>query len=262
MPSVMEMFRNVVGLPVTTASTVQPAAVVDPASVIANTTVPSSATAKSDGSLGAIPAAGEGDKSPLDKFSELWQIDPNVPKQKTAAELVPKFKVDPKALSEAAATIDFTKALDPALLTKAAGGDATALAAVVNAAAQAGYAQATGTTAGLINEALSSQAKTFNEEVMPAVLRKHNITNALKADNPTFSDPAAAPLISMVEQQLTIKYPKASPAEISAHAKDFLAGFAESVVTANGSTIVKPAVEKPGTKRGITDWTSYFGETG
>jgi hypothetical protein len=238
----------------------QPAAPkVDPSG--ANPTVPGTATPKATGTVAAIPAAGEGDKSPLEGFKDLWQKDDKNDAQRP--NLVPKLTVDPAKLTEAAKRLDFTKLVDPAALAKAATGDATALGQVINEGAQAAFAQAAEASTKILEAALQSQAKNFEEKVMPDILRRHNISTGIRADNSAlFDDPAAAPMLTMVENQFATKYPNASPAEITAKAKEYLEGFATSIVSGSGKQIVDTKTVGTGTGRqGVRreeDWGKFF----
>jgi hypothetical protein len=96
---------------------------------------------------------------------------------------------------------------------------------------------------------------------MPEILRRHTINTTI-ASNPLSSNPAAAPLLSTIEQQLTAKYPTASASEIKKHAETYLSGLAEEIVRGNGGTVVtKETLENTSSgqlRRGETDWEKYF----
>jgi hypothetical protein len=224
-----------------------------------NPTVPGEGTPRSDGTNPAIPKAGEGDKSPLDGFKDLWQKSD---KDGVKPNLVPTLTVDPKKLSDASKQVDFTKHVSPDALDKAAKGDAASLGQVINEAAQAAFAQAAGASTKILEAALQAQARSFEEKVMPDILRRNAISNSLRADNPLFDNPAVAPMLTMVEQQFAVKFPTATPAEISEKAKEYLSGFASALVGADGKTIVDPKAVTPGNKpqlaREEQDWSKFF----
>lgn len=244
-------------------ATEPPKPVVDPSK--SNATIPGS-QATSDGSVPAIPKAGEGDKSPLEKYKDIWDIDPKAVKPKTADALAIPIKADPAKLLETARGIDFLKTVNQDNLKKALEGDNAALIGVINEAAQAGYAQSALGTTNLIKAALSEQARVFKEEVMPEVLRRHDISRSTPADNQVLQSPTVKPLLSMVETQLANKNPGASADEISRTAREFITDFSQEILKANGMTVTPKTADGAaggkngaGGKSGETDWGAFFG---
>ena len=229
-------------------------------SAAANTTVPSQATPGSDGKIPAIPETAKGSESPLENYADLWKMDT---KSMTIGSpvLSPTLNVEPTKIMEIARQIDFTKGLDAEMLQKAGKGDIEALAGLINGAAQNAYAQGAMATTHIVRNAFSIQEKNFNETVMPSILRRHSISSVV-AENPLSSNPAAAPLLQTLEQQLATKYPTASPAEIKTHAETYLTGLATEIVRGQGGTIL-PKDNTQGDPLGYrskadTDWEKYF----
>lgn len=223
----------------------------------ANPTVPSSATAQSDGSVAAIPAAGTGETSPLANYPDLFKTDPNTPPPlPTSIKLSP----DNKQLMDIAKTIDFTKDLDPAKFALAQKGDTAALLSMMNDMGQQGYARAAAASAAITEKAMADQMKIVMDRLLPEALRRNNISTAVQSENPIFNDPAAAPMVTMLQTQFTQKYPTASPAEIKEHVGNYLTGFANLVARANGQSLTAvPVASKNGS--GDEDWDKYFGLT-
>jgi hypothetical protein len=224
-----------------------------------NTAIPGS-EAKSDGSIPAIPKAGEGAKSPLENYGKLWDKADTDKAPPTGAVTL---KADPAKIAEAARKVDFKPAINAEALTKAVAGDAAALADVLNQAAQAGYAQATSATAKIVQDALTQQAKTFREEIIPDIVRRSTITNSLGADNPIFENPAVKPLVTMVENQMQMKFPNASAAEITTKAKEYLMETSTEFLKSSGMTVAAAQKDtKTSGGKQATDWGDYFGVTG
>lgn len=226
-----------------------------------NTLVPSGGTGLSDGTIKAIPAvAKEGDKSPLDGYSKMWETAETDGKP---ASLVPTLTADPAKLMAAAKTIDFSKAITPATLEAAAKGDAVALGQAISEAAQAGYAQAASATTKILEAALTKQADIFKNDVMPEILRKHTVDSSLSLETPLFDNPAVKPMFDMVKDQLAVKYPTATAAEIANHAKTMMGGFADELVKSSGRTIVskEDSTQRQiqSNKRAEPDWAELFG---
>lgn len=245
--SVMDIFKNVLG-----GSTPAPQ---PQQTQNTNPTVPNENTPKSDGTLGAIPKAGEGDKSPLANFADLWQKDPNAQKKNPSE---PAIAIDPKKIAEAAKGMDFSSAISPEAREKAAKGDVSQLATEV---AQASLAVAMQTSATLVNQALEKQAENFQKQVLPDALRKHNLSNAVREKNPIFDNPAIKPFQGALESALSAKNPTMSPEEVAAKASEFLVAMSEEVIKANGKTVTDSNTNNPssGVVRAEQDWGKFFG---
>ena len=166
------------------------------------------------------------------------------------------MNVDPQALMKAAQQVDFTKMIPADLMEKVQKGDAAALLQVINTVGQGSYAQATAANAKIVEAALNRQAEKFMSEVLPQVLKQHQIGTQLAAENPLFNNPAVAPMLDMVKQQLTIKFPSASPQEITSKAQEYLTGFAAEIAGSQGKQLSD--IPKPSSGSGGTDWEKFF----
>ena len=184
-----------------------------------NTNVPADQATQSQ--AGAQPAAKpEG----LDQFNDLWKpVESPAGEQNNSA-----FNVDPKQLMAAAQKIDFTKVIQPAQLQAIAqGGEAAvnAFASALNTVAQTVYAQNAHATSKIVEQAINRSQESMRAE-LPQHIKRQNVSETLRADNPALSHPAAAPILGALEQQMTMKFPNASSAEISRMATDYLSSFA------------------------------------
>lgn len=252
---IKDIFASFSSTPTATAqsqtTTTAQAAPNDPSKT--NPLVPGANTGVSDGSTKGIPAVGEGDQSPLAGFEKMWETADT---DRKPISLVPDLNVDPAKLMEQAKKMDFSKLIKAEDVTKALGGDAATFVNIINTVAQAGFAQSTNTTTRIVDAALRDQAKKFNEEVLPAKLKEHNINTGLRADNPLFENPAVAPVLSMVEQQLQIKFPTASASEIKQKAKEYISGLGSAIVIGDGKLVTeKPEPSK--TARVETDFSTW-----
>lgn len=249
--SIIDMFRP------------KAAPVADPSKT--NVTVPGDGKeANNDGKApAAFQKTEEGDKSPLGEYTKLWDTDPNA---KPEPSMVPTFNVDPKKMMEAAATVDFTKTISPELLEKASKGDPQALAEAINKAAQMGYAQSAGATTKIVEKALADQAKVFQEQVMPNILRKHLTDQTLSTDT-ILNNPAMKPLVDAAKTQIAAKYPTANAAEIERHTLSYFDGFSSELMKSRGFTVTKAAelnADGSSTQLGAKqeDWGKFFGVEG
>lgn len=209
-----------------------------------NPTVPTTEnTPTSTGEVKAIPPSGEGEKSPLEGFNELWQTSDKDPKRPS---LAPDIKLDPKAIAESVGRIDFTKNIKPETYKAALEGNAEAFAQAINQAVQAGVGTVTATFTSGMQQMLAKQEKNFHDIVMPDLLRRHTASSAISDGNPIFDHPAVKPMLDMAKQQLIQKYPTATPAEIADQAKVLVNGMAGEIIKANGGTITDSAGTQTG----------------
>lgn len=254
--SIMDHFRT----PVATNAPTAPVAPAEPsaaASAAANPTVPSSSTPTSDGKgPGAFPAVEKtGEKSPLDGFQDLWQIDDKDRKQ--LPPVAPQIAVDPKKMQDAAKALDFSKAIDPEAAKKALAGDTEAFAGILNEVARAATVQASAASARVTEAALKAQSDAFQARI-PEILRTHEASVGLRQDTQVYDNPALAPLVSLVETQMAAKYPNATPEQLRKQTNDFLQGAASSIVGSTGKQIIDPAPTGGKNVRKETDWTKFL----
>lgn len=259
--SVMGIFQNLLNTGGQPAAPTAPTAPAAPSGGPGNGTVPGPTNSGTAAPNPADPAAlkagktGEGE-SPLANFSELWKIDDK--NKGGELSLSPTFNIEPAKLAEAAKTLDFAKVVSPEVATKALGGDAQAFAAALNAVTQAAYTHSAVSTAKIVEAALAKQAQQF-QQYLPNEVRKLQVSEQVRSDNPIFNDPAVAPMLDMLKAQLTEKFPTAPAAEISSQAQKFLSGFAEAVVKANGGSVVEKAGDGgSGSKGADYDWGKFF----
>lgn len=220
--------------------------------------IPADASATGQASSGVAPNGvvppGTGTSAtpsaPLDQFADLWKNDPNA----TAATSGGVFgDLDPKKFSEAAAKLNFASTVTPEQLQAiSAGGEGAvnAFSQAMNAVAQATYAQSAFASTKLIEQALGKAKEGFMSE-LPLHIKKLQVSDNLRTENPIFANPAVQPVISALESQLTVKFPNASASEITAMAKQY--------VEALGTSLAAPATPAPTQADSKdTDWSSFF----
>jgi len=207
-------------------------------------------------------------KSPLAEFAKLWETTPVVEGETPQTDwndpnsILPNMKIDSKKMFEAAQRIDFAKVMDRTKVEAALKGDAQAFMDVINSVHHSAYASMAMSTTKIVEASLKQMVpKLF--EALPNHIRKHVVSDTVNTDNPIFNDPAVAPMLEMVKQQMTMKHPKASAKEIADMAKKYVAGFAETVTASNKSKGGQQQQQRDGqqlrkTGSGNEDWTDYF----
>lgn len=164
----------------------------------------------------------------LDQFNDLWKA-PEQSSQSPANQ--PLLNVDPQKLMEAAGKVDFAKVIPQESLQAISQGGPEAMqafASALNKVAQTVYAQNAMATSKIVEQALGN-AKTAWTSELPQFIKSQNVSETLRAENPTFNHPAASPILGALQQQLTVKYPNASAQEIAGLAKTYLGQFATAV---------------------------------
>ena len=204
---------------------------------------------------GALPTvAGEGTAgataAPLDQFADIWKNDPNA-----ATKPQGVFgEIDPKKFTEAAGRVDFSKVITPDQLTAiTSGGEGAmqAFATAMNSVAQNVYAQSAFASTKIVEQAVAKAKESLMAE-LPQHIRNQTASESLRAENPIFSHPAAAPILGAVQSQLAVKFPQATSAELAGMAKQYLEHFATGI-----SSTGKKGGE-PEAKSLDTDWSTFL----
>ena len=166
--------------------------------------------------------------SPMGEWAELWTMEQ--PKPGEADPNAPfRFNVDPAKVQQQVGRIDFTKSITPELLAKinAGGPEATAaLLTAMNTIGQQVMVQSSLVNTKILESGLDASS-TRMESKLPGLVRNQSISNALREDNPLFTNPATAPMLEAISSQMAAKFPNATPAEIRENAKKYLIGFAQ-----------------------------------
>lgn len=198
----------------------------------------------------AIPDAnGNPVEAPMDAFKDLWQTPAT-----GGAENNQLFNIDPVKVQAAVSKLNFAGVLKPEELAAiAAGGEQAqaALPAILNKVAQASMATSLAQTAGLIQQAVDKNNAAFEARI-PGLIKSQNLSELNQAENPLFSNPATQPLMKAVEQQIALKFPTATAAELKKHTQDYITGMF--------NLSKAPETQAAATKAASTDtdWATFF----
>lgn len=149
--------------------------------------------------------------APMAEFSKLWETKPN--DGATTSSLF--ANIDPAKVQEAAGKVNFAQVVGAETLSKIqAGGPEAAQAFVeaMNKVSQTVYAQSAVATTQLIDRALAEQSTRF-EAKLPDLIKRQTASESLKGDNAIFSNPAIAPVVNLIQNQVATMYPNATAAE-------------------------------------------------
>lgn len=199
--------------------------------------------------------------SPLDAFSKLWEapvVDPNKP-QNTGLDFQ---NVDPKKMMEAAQKVDFGQILgaeQQAAIAKGGEEGMKATIAAMNAVAQLTYAQSSMAATKIIGAAVE-QARTDFAKSVPDLVRAAALNNSLVKANPVFQNPAVVPIVEGLKSQMLIKFPDATPDQLTEMAQRYFLEVSQSFAPAPNTTTGKPNNKvKAMTGKGDEDWGEFFG---
>lgn len=190
-------------------------------------------------------------QDPFKDFQKMWDIDPT----KVVEPDKPFFaNIDNAKVMEAAKKTAFTSMTQEQMTAIQAGGPEAlkAMQAVLNTAAQNVYGQSAIASTKMIDQALEAQ-RTKIMEMLPALINKQQVTSNLNETNPIFTNPAIAPMVSMVRDNLLQKNPNAQPAEINKQISDFFDAMGTQFAPKS-----QPSAADQRAAANQTDWEKYF----
>lgn len=195
-------------------------------------------------------------ETPLDPFTKIWEA---VPTPKTPDSTRPGqifAGADPAKMLEAARGVDFSRAVDPSVLTRiAAGGEdgAKAVLELANNIGQQAYAQGAFAGTQMIERGLE-RYDTGATSRLPSAIRKHHVSESVLESNPGLQHPAVAPIVGLLEAQFAAKYPQATAKEIRDYTLNYLNGASKIISggTAEGRQVAAANASKD------DDWTDFF----
>lgn len=197
----------------------------------------------------------ENQGNPLDSYTKIWD---NATKKD--AITAPSFRLPADKIKEVAATLDFTKGLDPALLEKAKGGDATALLEAISTVGRNAYSTSLEHLTALTDTHLSNRSA-YEEARIGDSVRKNLTSNEL-ASTPNYEHPVIKAELNRVASQLASlpENADATPQQIAKMAQKYLNDVYSAMnPDANKQQQIDPATGKPKQKEDF-DWSKYLGE--
>lgn len=247
----MSIFSAIFG-PATPAAPAPAVAAPTPGNIPAAAAVASqSATTVATAPNGVVPANAvvtEGAaKSGLDAFADIWNTQAT-----EGAQGQPLFNVSQEKMMESARKQDFKSTATPEQMAAIQAGGAEAANAmfeIMNEMTQKVYAQSAFATTRLIEGALDKSQFAKATDI-DSRIRSSTLSNNLRAENPIFNHPAALPLLKSVQETMLVKFPNATPAELTKMAQDYLMDFA---AMAKGPEVAAAAAKAPKGE----DWSKW-----
>ena len=205
---------------------------------------------------GLIPAEGVNTPSanPLDAHKNLWDTPTNADGTPIVPASTELFTVDAKQLQEAAGKIDFGKSIKPeqlAAITAGGEGATKALVEIINSTSQQVYAQSAYATTKIVEDGIKRSSEA-SEKMLAEKIKGLNLSESLVQENPAFSHPAAAPILSGIQTQIALKFPNASAAELKQMALEYLGNFATAIQAPGKAKAVSKSASKE------MDWSAFI----
>jgi hypothetical protein len=196
--------------------------------------------------------------APLDEFKTLWDTEA-VPDGADPSKGKPKgyLSMDPSKFKDHAAKLDFARLVDPALMSKAMGGDAQSFATILNQVTQAAFASSLQATHSMVERGLTNADGKIWER-FPGELKKHSLMDSdLSEDFPQANHPAVKPMYDNVRQQMASKYPDASTSELKKMTDRYMrSAFAVKADTNSSKvgTSAEDRIRAAASESDSTDW--------
>lgn len=211
----------------------------------------STATTAANGVVpaGVVEKAAE---SPFKQFESLWETK-NADGTPINKPDEPLYKVDPAQLMDIAQKTDFKSFVDKETMAAMVAGGPGAVEAMMTAMqkmASGVYANAA-VAATKIAESGITRALAAQEAKLPSVIRNQQLNESLSAKNPALRDPAIAPVVALIREQMAQKYPNASAAELQSQAEQYF-------LAAGNALAPQAIVETKQTGSAGEDWDAYF----
>ncbi len=151
-------------------------------------------------------------ESPLDKFNDLWKMEP------TQGNQAPNFRIDPEQLGKVTSQMDFSRSVSQQDLEQIVNGGEEAVGALMNVLNGVGrqiFSMNAQFTSHMTEQGYSTAQQAIDAG-LPNLVKKQFSQNELFQSNPKLKEPALQPLVMAIQSQVAQKYPNATPSEVNA----------------------------------------------
>lgn len=191
---------------------------------------------------GQMPGTAQQPVNVLDAYSKLFDNSGKAP------DVAPAFILDPKTLSEAAGTMNFTQGIPQELMTRATTGDAAALVEVMNLVGRSAYQSSLAHSSALTDRFVAARSEFDLKGVGAKVTQQ--LTNSALADAPNYQHPVVKAEFSRIANAFQAQNPDSSPAEIAAATR----GYMQNLQTALNPTTAAANPAAPA----ATNWEQWM----
>jgi len=191
------------------------------------------------------------DENPLDLYAKLFQ------NAATASDIqAPSFSLDPKIIAEVSSKMNFTQGVNPELLQKASGGDASAMIELIQEVGKNSYRAALEHTTKLTDTHLGQRAEFESKKLVKGVKQQLTSDALGSSDNANFNHPVVRAELNRVAETFAAspEYADASPQQIANAAKKYMQDIHDAM---NPTSKTKGSKSQGGDEGGI-DYMKYI----
>jgi hypothetical protein len=187
----------------------------------------------------------------------MWQTpvnDKGEPIQAPANPLSqPLFQNDPAKITEAAKRLDFTAGIDPAVATKALGGDVASLMELINSSTQNAFVAAAQYSTGIANQGLLANNQNLLAAI-PGQIKQAQLKETA-SENPVLNHPSVAPIITDLKRLALQRDPSLTAAEVAAQVDTYF----KTIVGAYQESTPEAKQRQSAVAASETDWLKWGG---
>lgn len=193
---------------------------------------------------GKIPGTEPLNQNPLDIYSKMFDNAAN-----NSDIQAPSFKLDPKVLGDVSSKMDFTRGINPEVLSKATNGDVSALMDIIKTVGQNAYRASLEHSTSLTDTFLTQRGEFEGKQVAKGV--RNQLTSNELSNAPNYSHPVVKAELNRVAAQMSAANPDASPQEIAKAAQQYINDLSSALNP-------KASNNSPSDGNGDFDWTKYL----
>lgn len=192
---------------------------------------------------GKIPGTEPLNQNPLDIYNKMFDNAAN-----NSDIQAPTFKLDPKVLGDVSSKMDFTRGVNPEILSKATNGDVSALMDIIKTVGQNAYKASLEHSTSLTDTFLTHRGEFEGKQVAKGV--RNQLTSNELSNAPNYSHPVIKAELNRVASQMSASNPDASPQEIAKAAQQYINDLSNALNPKTGAG-------SP-TQDGEFDWSKYL----
>lgn len=180
-------------------------------------------------------------QSPEVDLSKLWTNDPNNKGPADPADF--RFNVNQEQVNAGFGKLDFTRVVSPELLGKIKGGGEDAISATLaamNAIAQEATKTAVMAATRITETGIQKTGQSM-KDYLPSVVREHQVSSALRADNPLMKDPQYSPMVEAVNLQMARQFPQATADQIKQYTVKYFDDMVNKIAAGGNKQVVNIA---------------------
>lgn len=190
-------------------------------------------------------------KNPLDTYSSMFE------NKASSGDSPPTFSIDPKQMDTIVQGLDFTKGIDPAVMTKATQGDANALLEIIQGVGRNSYRAAI-EHGGVLTDKFVGAREQHSGKSFSSKVRKELVTNQLASNTPNFQHPVVRQQLTEIAQRFQTQHPDATAKEIGDMSVQYLQDLMDAIRPPDKNQQQNSSQNSE--VRGEEFWNDYFSE--